>query len=450
MLSLSKKVGYSMGRLGPTLLLTMITISAFYVYGTSFQLNWFLNGIALALSYIVIGLTHWYIGYYSDSLKSRWGRRRPFIVIGSPGIVIAAFLLFVPNWFLDTSNPALELSLFLYYTTFLCLLKFFYAFVMTAHQAWLPEITDENERPLVSGLMNTFNFVGDSTGGILGFMTPLLFVAGPPMILSQLGLFLLLVFCGITLLFLLPSMVVIRAKPGIQPIERSMRDETKVAVGNKTFLRWTLVVGFLSFSLIAISQSLVGFLQQVMFLSTIEGLIPAALAMLGSTMIFFYIWMTVIRRLGKKRSLIVGLVLLAVFLPMTPILRGVGSVVGYTLAATLFFIPLGAGMSIYYLMSYVVPADIAQVDELVTGENRAGIYTGFIMVPLNIFQAASSALLGLLMELSVIYYGSELVGLMWWGPVFAPFLLIAAFILRYVDIDPDFESLKKEKGVIHT
>ena len=245
-------------------------------------------------------------------------------------------------------------------------------------------------------------------------------------------------------------MVVIRAKPGIQPIERSMRDETKVAVGNKTFLRWTLVVGFLSFSLIAISQSLVGFLQQVMFLSTIEGLIPAALAMLGSTMIFFYIWMTVIRRLGKKRSLIVGLILLAVFLPMTPILRGVGSVVGYTLAATLFFIPLGAGMSIYYLMSYVVPADIAQVDELVTGENRAGIYTGFIMVPLNIFQAASSALLGLLMELSVIYYGSELVGLMWWGPVFAPFLLIAAFILRYVDIDPDFESLKKEKGVIHT
>ena len=450
MLSLPKKVGYSMGRFGPTLLLTMITISAFYVYGTSFELNWILNGIALALSYIVIGLTHWYIGYYSDSLRSRWGRRRPFIIIGSPGIVISAFLLFVPNWFLDTADPTLELSLFFYYTVLLCLLKFFYAFVMTAHQAWLPEITDDSERPLVSGFMNTFNFAGDSIGGIMGFMTPLLFVAGPPRSLSQLGLDILLIFCGITLLFLLPSMFTIRAKPGIQPVERNMLDETKTAVGNTTFLRWTLAVGFLSFTLIAISQSLVGFLQQVMFLSTIEGLIPAALAMLGSTMIFFYIWMTVIRRLGKKRSLIVGLVLLAVFLPMTPILRGVGSVVGYTLAATLFFIPLGAGMSIYYLMSYVVPADIAQVDELVTGENRAGIYTGFIMVPLNIFQAASSALLGLLMELSVIYYGSELVGLMWWGPVFAPFLLIAAFILRYVDIDPDFESLKKEKGVIHT
>ena len=101
-------------------------------------------------------------------------------------------------------------------------------------------------------------------------------------------------------------------------------------------------------------------------------------------------------------------------------------------------------MSIYYLMSYVVPADIAQVDELTTGETRAGIYAGFIGVPLNIFQAISSALLGLLMELSVIFYGNELIGLMWWGPVFAPFLLIAAFILRYVDIDPDFEALRAE------
>lgn len=445
MLSLPKKIGYSMGRFGPTLLLTMITISAFYIYGTSFQLSWILNGISLALSYIVIGLTHWYIGYYSDSLKSRWGRRRPFVILGTPGFVISVFFLFVPNWFLDTGNSSLQLILFLYYTFFLCLSRFFYAFTMTAHQAWLPEITDEDERPLVSGIMNTFNFTGDSIGGILGFIAPLLFIAIPAPQLSQFGLELLLIFCVITLLFMLPSMTVIRAKPGIEPIQRNIREETMVAIKNRTFLRWTFVVGFLSFTLISISQSLVGFLQEVMFLNSIEALIPAALAMLVSTMVFFYIWLTVIRRLGKKRSLTIGLLLLVVFTPLTAVLRTIGSFIGYTLAATLFFIPVGAGMSIYYLMSYVVPADIAQVDEIVTGKSRAGIYTGFIGVPLNIFQAASSALLGLLMELSVTFSGSELLGLMWWGPVFAPFLLIAAFILRYVNLDPDFEALKQEQ-----
>lgn len=444
MLSLPKKIGYSMGRFGPSFLMTMITMTVFYVYGTSFQLNWFLNGISLAASYVVIGLTHWFTGYYSDTLKSRWGRRRPFVIIGTPGIVVSAFLLFVPNWFLDTANPALELVLFTYYLVFLCLFKFFYAFVMTAHQAWLPEITDDAERPLVSGFMNTFNFAADSAGGIMGFMTPLLFVAGPPEQLSETGLNLLLTFCGITLLFMLPSMLVIRAKPGITPIVRSLRDETRVALGNRTFVGWTLAVGFLSFTLIAINQSLVGFLQQVMFLDSIGALAPAALAMLGSTIVFFYLWLIGIRRLGKRRSLIIGLLLLAAFTPITPILRNLGDIIGYTLAATLFFIPIGAGMAIYYLMSYVVPADIAQADELVTGESRSGIYTGFIGVPLNMFQAASSLLLGGVMQLSVILTGSELAGLMWWGPVFAPFLLIAAFILRYIDIDPDFEALKLE------
>ncbi|MFW9813904.1 MAG: MFS transporter [Candidatus Thorarchaeota archaeon] len=446
MLSLPKKLGYSMGRFGPSFLMTMITMTVFYVYGTSFQLNWFLNGISLAASYIVIGLTHWFSGYYSDTMQSRWGRRRPFVILGTPGIVISAFFLFVPNWFIDTANPALELSVFGYYIVLLCLFKFFYAFVMTAHQAWLPEITDETERPLVSGFMNTFNFAADSSGGILGFMTPLLFIAGPPEQLSPTGLNLLLLFCFITLLFMLPSMTVIRAKPGIEPIARSLREETKVAVGNRTFVGWTLVVGFLSFTLIAINQSLVGFLQQVMFLNDIMQLAPAALAMLGSTIVFFYLWLTGIRKLGKRRSLIIGLVLLALFTPLSAVLRNVGEVVGFTLAAVLFFVPIGAGMSIYYLMSYVVPADIAQVDEIVTGESRAGIYTGFIGVPLNMFQAASSLLLGALMQFSVILTGEELTGLMWWGPVFAPFLLIAAFILRYIDIDPDFEALKQEHG----
>ncbi|MFW9803891.1 MAG: hypothetical protein ACFFFC_14610, partial [Candidatus Thorarchaeota archaeon] len=63
MLPIWKKVGYAMGRFGPSFLITMIQITAFYVYGTRFELNWFLNGISTSLSYVVIGLTHWLTGY---------------------------------------------------------------------------------------------------------------------------------------------------------------------------------------------------------------------------------------------------------------------------------------------------------------------------------------------------------------------------------------------------
>lgn len=424
-------------------MMTMITTTIFYVYGTRFELDWLLNGVSLSASYVVIGLTHWLTGYYSDGLKTRWGRRRPFVVFGTPGIVISGFLLFVPNWFLNTEDPAVEILVFLYYLTMLCLFKFFYAFTMTAHQAWLPEITHESERPLVSGFMNTFNFAADSSGAILGFVTPLLFIEGPPRQLSETGLTLLLLFCAITLFFMLPSMLVIRERDVIAPVQRNLKDETGVAVHNLTFVRWTLVVGFLSFTLIAITHQMVGFIQEVLLLNTIETLIPPALAMLGSTMVFFYLWLTGIRRLGKKRSLTIGLIVLALFTPLTPVLRGLGELIGITAAAVIFFVPIGAGMAIYYLMSYVVPADIAQVDEIRTGTSRAGIYAGFIGVPLNMFQAASALLLGGLMELSWLLTGGDLWGLTWWGPVFAPFVLIAAFILRKADIDPDFRALKE-------
>ncbi len=445
MLPIYKKVGYSMGRFGPSFLLSVVQLSLFWIYGTRFSLNWLLNGISLSASYIVIGITHWLTGYYSDGLKSRLGRRKPFIIVGTPGVAVTCFLLFVPNWFLNTADPAIELLVFSYYLTMLCLFKFFYALLMTAHQAWLPEITTEGERPLVSGIMNTFNFTASSGGAILAFVTPMLFIAGPPQRLSDFGLSLLLVFCGITFLFLIPSMTVIRESPDIMPIKRSLREETGIALRNRTFVGWTLAVGFLSFTFIALTQQLVGFIEDVLLLDTFETLVPAALSMLGSTMAFFYLWLVGIRRMGKKKSLMIGLVVLALLTPLTPILRGIGELIGFTPAAILFFVPLGAGMAIYYLMSYVVPADIAHVDEIVTGESRAGIYTGFIGVPLNVFQAVSTLLLGWFMEYSVMTTGSELWGLMWWGPVFAPFLLIAAFILRYIDIDPDFEALSTTK-----
>jgi GPH family glycoside/pentoside/hexuronide:cation symporter len=294
--------------------------------------------------------------------------------------------------------------------------------------------------------MNTFNFAADSSGAILGFITPLLFIEGPPPSLSEFGLTLLLAFCVMTILFMLPSIVLIREREDVIVLERRLKEETSIAIHNRTFLGWTLVVGFLSFTFIAITQQLVGFIQQVLILDTIESLIPAALAMLGSTIVFFYLWISAIRRWGKKKSLMIGLILLGLLIPLTPILRGVGEVIGFITVAILFFVPLGAGMAIYYLMSYVVPADIAQVDEILTGESRAGIYTGFIGVPLNVFQAASSLLLGWFMSFTEQLTGSELAGLMWWGPVFAPFLLIAAGILYYVDINPDFITLRKKSN----
>ncbi len=444
MLPFYKKVSYGMGRFGSSFLLTLTGLTAFWIYGTVFELNWFLDGIALATSYVVIGLTHWFIGFRSDKTETRWGRRKPYVIIGAPGLAITGFLIFVPNWFIDTADLSLQYVIFGYYLLFICAFKFFYAFLLTAFQAWMPEITDEDERPLVSSMQNTANWVANGLGVVIGFVTPLFFVAEPQPGLSSIGFMIVLVFAIITVLFYLPSIAFIREKPDIVMPKRSMREETKTVLENPVYVKWVLIVGFLSFSFSAITTQIVGYSQSVLLLTSMELLLPPAIGLLISIIIFLYLWIRMIRRIGKGRLMMYSLFFLALLMAMTPVVGWLAGGISNVVVAFFYFIPLAACMAVYYLMSYIVPADIVHVDELQTGMSRAGMYEGFKGVPLNIFQAITALVLGWFMDFSVASTGSEIFGYLWWGPLFAPFLLVAAWILRSTNIDPNFEALKAQ------
>ncbi|MFW9803020.1 MAG: MFS transporter [Candidatus Thorarchaeota archaeon] len=445
MLPFYKKVAYGMGRFGSSFFLTLTSLTSFWIYGTVFELNWLLNGVAIAVSYIVIGLTQWLVGYYSDQTETRWGRRKPFVAIGAPALTLTGFLLFVPNWFINVADPSLELIVFGYYLFFVCTFRFFYGFLLTPFQSWMPEITEEDERPLVSSMQNTANWVANGLGVVLGFVTPLLFAPAPaPPGLSSMGFMLILMVAVITVLFYLPSIAVVREKPGLIPTRRSLSEETRTVLQNNVYVRWFIIVGFLSFSLTAITTQIVGYAQSVLMLTTWDTLLPPAIGLLISVITFLYIWTRILGKTGKGRLLMYALIILAFLLALTPVLGILAGAVSNVVVALFYFIPLAACMAVYYLMSYIVPADIAHVDQLKTGMGRAGIYEGFKSVPLNVFQAAAVTLLGFFMEYSVITTGVELMGYLWWGPVFAPFLLVAAWILRSTNIDPDFEALKQE------
>ncbi len=433
-----------MGRFGSSLLLAVTDLTVFYIYGALFDLSWILSGIALSMSYVVIGLTHWLTGYYSDQVDTGLGRRKPFVIFGAPGLAIATFLLFIPNWFMNTADPALELIVFGYFMAFICLAKFFYAFLLTAFQAWMPEITDENDRPIVSSLQNTSNWIGTGLGIAMGILAVYLFAVGPPAGLSELGTSLLLAFCIIEVLFFIPSILWIREGPDIAIPERSLYNETKIAVGNRDYFGWVLAISFLSFAFTGITAQIIGFAQVVLRLDTIDKLLLPALALIVSIMAFLYIWVGAIKRLGKGRSLALSMIILAIILIDLPFLAQLANYVPSGVIAVILFVPMAACMAVYYLLSYIVPADIAHVDELKTGKSRAGIYEGFKGVPFNLSQALSALLLGVLMDYSFYATGSNAFGLTWWAPIFAPFLLVGALVLNYINIDPDFETLKED------
>jgi GPH family glycoside/pentoside/hexuronide:cation symporter len=255
-----------------------------------------------------------------------------------------------------------------------------------------------------------------------------------------------LIFSIMIILFYLPSIIFLQEKPGIVIPERSIVDETKTILKNDTFVKFIFIMGFASFSFSAITTEIVGYAQQVLLLTAIESIIPPAIALLISIMVFFYIWTKILKRTGKGRLYSYSYIGLAILMCLTPVIGLLVGVISNVILAAIYFIPLAACMAVHFLMSYVVPADIANVDELKSGKSRAGIYEGFKGVPLNIFQAITGLSLGWLMQFSEVMTGDSYFGYLWFGPIFAPFLIISVLILRKTNIDPDFDALEQESA----
>ena len=432
-----------MSRFGSTALLAFTDLVAFYVYGRFFALSWLLAGVALSISYIVIGTTHWLIGYRSDQLRGQRGRRKPFIILGAPGLAMSCFLLFVPNWFLNTALPEFQVYVFVYYMVFLCLMKFFYATLLTTFQAWMPEITEPAERPLISSLENTANWIATGVGIGLAFIIPLLIAPGPPPGLTTLGLSILLAFCIVTVIVYFPALLLVGEKKDIVLSERELSDETKFVLNNRDYVGWLLAIGFLSFTFAGITATIVGFSREVLMLDTIEELAIPAGALVISILFFLFIWTKLIARRMKGKVTAFSMIALGLLLFSIPVVVQSMTLFSPTILGTAFFILLAAFMSVYYLMSYIVPADIAHADQIITGVSRAGIYEGFKGVPYNFSQALSALFLGVILDYSKTATGNEVFGLIWWAPLYAPFLFLGALVLRYIDIDPNFEGLEQ-------
>ncbi len=73
-----------------------VFLTPVYADSQGFGLSLAFVGLVLALSRVFDGLTDPLIGFYSDRIRSRWGRRKPFLLIGLPIYMAGVWLLWVP------------------------------------------------------------------------------------------------------------------------------------------------------------------------------------------------------------------------------------------------------------------------------------------------------------------------------------------------------------------
>jgi Na+/melibiose symporter-like transporter len=223
-------------------------------------------------------------------------------------------------------------------------------------------------------------------------------------------------------------------------IDSSLSANLKTILKNKNYVLTTLMRGITGIALSMTVTIMLTYAIVVLQLSGTDFIIIAGVLLI-CIFFFLYTWRKLIQKKGKKQTLLYIFLLGIIFLPIT--ILGLIPMESYLLLGIIFITGIAAILGGWFLFPYILDADMAEDDEKSTGELKAGIYTGFPSILLNIFQALGVFILGVIVSLPRIRVGSSSFsfGLIIWGPICSAILIISyIFTKRLLTFDFEWEN----------
>jgi len=306
-------------------------------------------------------LTDPFMGWLTDSTRTRWGRRRPWILFGAPAAALSFYLMFTPPEALTGTNAAAWFA-----ATYICYYLFHTVYIIP-HYGLGPELTlDYNERSMLFGIREAFVVLGT----LVAAVAPPIFIqamggarAGYSGFAALLGVLLVALYVNLVVQVReRPDFVSRAANPLVPGLRRVFR--------NRAF-RILLLVYLTG----AVTGAIPGlmmpyFTKYVLQPENPDIWLAVFLAIyFGSGFLFLPVWIWLARRFEKKP------VWLASFIP------------GVTGSGTLFFmgpgdiwptcfvlIWSGAAFGASLFLGPAMQADVIDYDELYTGKRREAQY----------------------------------------------------------------------------
>ncbi len=317
-------------------------------------------GVSLAVVGSILFFVRWtdvitdpLMGWISDHTRSRFGRRKLWVVLATPLMMLSVYQLFMPG----EGAGGVHLALWSF------LLSVAITMMLIPYYAWGAELsTDYNERSRITGSRAIFNAFGSLAAQLVPAMALIFFGIGGSASVLQL--------VGITMLVLMPLCVCLTVtnvpEPPYRPVERvGTLEGLKVMWGNGPFKRLVLAFMIGSIGLNVTTPLYLFFIADVLQAE------EKAIFMLA----FFYIaaiaavpfWVRISRRIGKHRAYLIAFFMLALAHPFY-LLLGAGDF-WWMLPITLTTGFAAGGFS--QTLPNSMKADVIDLDTLETGENRA-------------------------------------------------------------------------------
>jgi GPH family glycoside/pentoside/hexuronide:cation symporter len=304
------------------------------------------------------------IGHITDRTRTRWGRRRPYLLFGFLPFALAFTML----WWI----PPLESQVLLavYYSIAYFLYDTSVTFVSMPYFCLTPELTlDYDERTTLTSYRMVFSILG----GLIAFIVPLAVIGSMrPENINR-----IFITCALIGLFsALPLLITFfgtRERPEFQAqVQPGLKESLRAAVHNRPFLFASGIFLFTWVALDIVQTMLLFFLKYRMNLEEQSDLVAGTVFIMALLTLPF--WEKISRRFDKRLAYIAGMAfLIVVMLTLIIVNPGWGLTVVLLLAAL-----AGIGIGAMHVLPWAIIPDAIEWDELATNERHEGMFYSLV------------------------------------------------------------------------
>ena len=372
---------------------------AFLLLGTLYMI--FLTDIvglnpAWAGSVVVIGkgwdaISDPLMGYISDNIDTKYGRRRIFFIIGILPIIISFISLWIP---LDSNS---NLILFIYYTFAYILFSTVFTMVMVPYSALNAEMTEDFQiRTKLSTARMGFSQLSALISGVL----PKLFIdfLNKGELISPEYSYLIMGI-GFALLYSLPWIFVYK---GTWELPYEIDNQTsfiekikkyKTVFYNKSF---KIHIGMYISAYLAMDFLMALFIYYLTYYIQKPDIFPyCMLAILMSQIFMLPVYMKISNTKGKSKAYTLGLTIWG--LGMLSLLFLTSNTPLYLIL--IICVIIGAGLSAGVMVPWAILPTISDIDQIINTKRRTGIYSGLMTFIRKIAQAIALWSVGIILTL---------------------------------------------------
>ncbi|MCP5179072.1 MAG: MFS transporter [Pseudomonadales bacterium] len=380
-----------------------VYLPAVYADSRGFGLSLGFVALMLALSRVFDGLTDPIVGFLSDRLRSRFGRRKPFILIGTPIFIAGVWLLWLPpitfgdvslfGWTFNSGYPWLLGALVVMYVGS--------TIKDVPYSAFGAELArDYNQRTLVMSWREAFTV----TGSLIGAFTPAILVFfGYTRPTDNVAV--LTVFMAVLMPVLVGNLLISVPEPPVRETTRQrlrIRDSFRTVWANEPFRALVIIFLFATIGSAMTNSLSFFFVKHVLLAGDLYGFYLAPYFISQIIAIPFWFWLS--RRIGKHRATMAAIFWYAfwscfipivvitpeawyaafevdkllTFLPADAYTGAVGYFEGIPTGKFVFFIGVmmlkGSSIGALSALPAAMAADVIDVDSARTGKNQSGAY----------------------------------------------------------------------------